>query len=189
MGAVTTALSGNLRDALAVLAALVTPALLILASSGLAGSTTSHLADVIDRTKAALQAYRELTSAGGDSSSMAHQREALAAYIRRASRRSSVLQRALAAEYVAMAVFIATSAGLGVSAVWARSFSWLWIVSALVGSAVLLYAAVLLVIDSRLGVRAVDQEMAAIRREAQLEDLHQGIRRLTDAVQAADEAA
>ena len=86
-----------------------------------------------------------------------------------------------------MAVFIATSAGLGVSAVWARSLSWLWIVSALAGSAVLLYAAVLLVIDSRLGVRAVDQEMAAIRREAQLEDLHEGIRRLTDAGPVVDE--
>ncbi len=189
MGAVTTSLPGGLRDALAVLAALVTPALLILASSGLAGSTTNHLADVIDRTKAALQAYRELSAAGDENGSPAHQREALADYIRRASRRSSVLQRALAAEYVAMAVFIATSAGLGVSAVWARSLSWLWVVSALVGSAVLLYAAVLLVIDSRLGVRAVDQEMAAIRREAQLEDLQEGIRELAKGVPAADEAA
>lgn len=189
MNTVDTALSGSLRDALAVLAALVTPALLILASSGLAASTTGHLADVIDRTRAALEAYRELSASRDGDRSLVHQREALAAYIRRATRRSVVLQRALSAEYVAMAVFIATSAGLGVSVVWARHLAWLWIASALAGSAVLLYAAVLLVIDSRLGVRAVDQEMAAILREAQLEDLQEGIRRLTDIVPAADDAA
>lgn len=189
MHTVDTALSGNLRDALAVLAALVTPALLILASSGLAGSTTSHLADVIGRTRAALDAYRELSTSPGGDRPLDHQREALAIYIRRASRRSVVLQRALSAEYVAMAIYIATSGGLGISAVWARHLAWLWIVSALAGSAALLYAAVLLVIDSRLGVRAVDREMAAILREAQLEDLQEGIRKLADVASAADTAA
>ncbi len=157
----------NLRDALAVLAALITPAVLILAAASLASSTSSRLASITARTRDVVEAYRQLNDAR-ETGLHADERESLLDDLDRAAHRSRLLQRALYAQYLSVMIFALTSAGLGLSAVWFRHLAWIWVFSALVGAAFLLYSALLLVLDSRLGIRAVETEMLNVLTEAGL---------------------
>ena len=152
----------NLHSALRVLSALIAPAILILACSGLVGATSTLLANVIERTRDIAAAMSEL---GGECRPGDRQDELalLVEDVARATRRSRLLQRALSSLFFAIVMLVLSSVFFGVVAVWLPHSAWAPVLLTLIGVGLLLYACVILALDSWVGVKAVDVEMRLIR--------------------------
>jgi hypothetical protein len=147
----------NLRSALRVLSALIAPAILILACTSLVGVVSGLLSKVIERT-------REIAETVGELGHREDQIALLLEDLARATRRSRLLQRALSSLLVAIFLLVVSSAGFAVAAIWLPRSAWIPITLTLVGVGFLLYACVILALDSWMGVKAVDTEMDLIRR-------------------------
>jgi hypothetical protein len=61
--------------------------------------------------------------------------------------------------YIALSTFVATSVSIAIVAAVARNFTWVAVGLGLIGSFFMLYASVLLVIESRMALGAIMSEM------------------------------
>jgi hypothetical protein len=73
--------------------------------------------------------------------------------------RSRLLQRALSRLYAALAFFVGTSVAIGLVAITSSKFTLVPIVLGLTGAGLLLYAAFLLIKESRFALAGVNEEM------------------------------
>jgi hypothetical protein len=147
----------NLRTALRVLSALIAPAILILACASLVGVVSNMLSAVVERTR---HIAGNVSDHGDSGVELAFLLEDLS----RAMQRSRLLQRALSSLLVAIAVLVVSSVLFAVVAVWLPHSAWIPVLFAVIGVGFLLYACVILALDSRIGITAVDKEMSLIRR-------------------------
>jgi len=76
-----------------------------------------------------------------------------------ATTRSRLLQRALSRLYGALTFFVGTSVAIGLVAITGSQFTVIPIALGLVGAGLLLYAAFLLIKESRFALAAVNEEM------------------------------
>lgn len=150
--------SANLAGAVAVLSAMITPAVLIAACGSLTISTANRLGRVIERTRELSQQFESLAKdeSGTD---VSKRRAMLFDQLRRATRRARLLQRAMTRIYLAISVFVATSVAIGIVAVTSQEYAWVPIILGLAGAALLFQASVLLIVESRIQMRAVRNEM------------------------------
>lgn len=150
--------STNLAGAVAVLSAMITPAVLIAACGSLTISTANRLARVIERTRELSQQFETLAKdeSGAD---VSKRRAMLFDQLRRATRRARLLQRAMTRIYLAISVFVATSVAIGIVAVSSQRYAWIPIILGLAGAALLFQASLLLIVESRIQMRAVRNEM------------------------------
>jgi hypothetical protein len=153
-------------DAQSVLSAMITPAVLISACGSLIIATVSRLNRAVDRTRETSQRFAEL--AEGTPDPLADdERRMLFVQLDFNVTRSRLLQRALARLYWALGAFVGTSTAIGVVAVVGRAFTSVPIVLGLAGVALLLWAALLLVRESRLALAGLDAEMDYVWKHVQ----------------------
>jgi hypothetical protein len=151
-------------NALAVLTAMITPAVLISACGALIFSTSSRLGRVVDRVRT-LTAKFEGLARHPEADDMAEERRALIfGQLWRQSTRARLIQRAMVAFYAALGIFVATSIAVAVVGVIAQAYTWIAVVLGLVGAAFLLYGSVLLIIESRLALGAITSEMDFVQK-------------------------
>lgn len=154
--------STNLAGAVTVLSAMITPAVLIAACGTLTISTSNRLARAIERSRELSAEFGSLAKgdAGADGAEQrAEQRAMLFDQLRRATRRARLLQRAMTRLYLAISVFVATSVAIGVVAITTQAYSWIPIILGLAGAGLMFQASLLLIIESRIQLRAVRNEM------------------------------
>jgi hypothetical protein len=149
----------NLPDAMAVLSAMITPAVLISACGSLIMATSGRLNRAVDRTREVSRRFAELADEPLASPGHELERRMLFQQLDLTTTRSRLLQRALARLYWALGAFVGTSAAIGVVAATGRQYAWLPITFGLMGAGLLLYAAVLLVHESRIALTALEAEM------------------------------
>ncbi|HST06591.1 MAG TPA: DUF2721 domain-containing protein [Gemmatimonadaceae bacterium] len=148
----------NFPDAISVLSAMITPAVLISACGSLILATSDRLSKAIART-------REIASAlmprAGDqrADSREEERRMLFVQLDFVTTRARLLQRALSRLYAALGFFIGTSVAIGLVAVTDSSFTIVPVALGLGGAGLLLYAAFLLIRESRFALTAVNEEM------------------------------
>jgi hypothetical protein len=82
----------------------------------------------------------------------------------RVTRRARLLQRAMSYLYMAVGLFVATSVAIGVVAFTLEVYAWVPIVLGLAGVGLLFYASSLLIIESRVMLAAIDEEMDLVAR-------------------------
>ncbi|HWW62636.1 MAG TPA: DUF2721 domain-containing protein, partial [Thermoanaerobaculia bacterium] len=115
--------AGDLRSALEVLSAMITPAVLILASGSLILTTSNRLTRVLDRVR---EMAKEVESLGDSTDARADdKRTLLFAQLERATRRARLLQHAMTRLYLGLTMFVATSVGIGVIALVGAHLAWL----------------------------------------------------------------
>lgn len=147
-------------DAQSVLSAMITPAVLISACGSLIIATVSRLNRAVDRTRETSQRFADLADAQDVTPQHADaERRMLFVQLDVNTTRARLLQRALARLYWALGAFVGTSAAIGITAVVGRAFTAVPVVIGLTGAALLLWAAVLLVHESRLALQGLDAEM------------------------------
>ena len=104
----------NLSGTLEVFAAMITPAVLILASGSLILTTTNRLVRVVDRVRQMLPEFEKFAAEGTQDVQEDEKRTMMFRQLDRATVRARLIQRALTRLYVGLGLFLATSASLGI---------------------------------------------------------------------------
>ncbi|MEO7794307.1 MAG: DUF2721 domain-containing protein [Thermoanaerobaculia bacterium] len=140
-----------------LLAAMVTPAVLISAAGTLVFSTTSRLARIVDRARALGRELEEIENSPDAPFADEKRREIERQFAVRAER-SRLVQRAVTGFYVALGMFVATTVLIGLGSLLAIQ-PFLPSSFAIVGTLVLFFGCIELIRETRLALKANDREM------------------------------
>jgi Protein of unknown function (DUF2721) len=157
----------GLSSSLAVLTAMITPAVLISASGTMILSTSTRLGRVVDRVRSLSDRLQELSRGESETDFGEERRAMLFDQLDKLTSRSRVLQRALTTFYVAVGVFVATSVAIGVVAFSGARFGWVPVAMGLVGAFFLFYGSMLLIFEARLALSTTHAEMDFIWKTSQ----------------------
>ena len=152
----------ELSAVLTVLSAMITPAVLILASGSLLLTTSQRLNRAIDRARAISDLISNAKTMATYSKA---RKELLSKQIVSATKRSWLLQRAISAICVALALFVATSMSIGIIEVTQINYIWIPAVLGMIGISVLFYSTILFILETRIAYRSVQREMNFIIQE------------------------
>jgi len=160
-----------LTSSLAVLTAMITPAVLISASGTMILSTSTRLGRVVDRVRSLSDRLRELAHEDVSIEFLEEERAMLYDQLDWLTSRSRLLQRALTSFYLAVGVFVATSMAIGaVAFFYSRGLStsgrgaWAPVAMGLIGALFLFYGSMLAIFEARLALTATHAEMDFIWR-------------------------
>lgn len=156
-----------LTPALAVLTAMITPAVLILASGTLLASTSSRLGRVVDRVRALSESFEQFE--GAQTASAAEHRAHIFNQLEKLIARARWLQWSMTTLYLAVASFVATSVAIGLLAfITIGPYSvHVPVILSLGGMAFLFAGSILLILEARLAIYAVHQEMDFLWKRGQ----------------------
>lgn len=155
---------------LRIISAMITPAILILATGSLVASTITRLNRAGDRGRALLVEVIELRRKGDDAQVGLH-----TLWLINYRRRSAIIERALTLFYVAIFLFIGASLGIAIDDLLKNVVPWLSLVLVL-GGAVLLFAGTAgLVIETRYATGQLRSEIEATMGES-LEEMERNER-------------
>ena len=150
----------SLTATLGVLSAMITPAVLILASGSLALTTSSRLIRAVDRVREIGPAMEALVSVDDPRRAM------LLNQLSKTTLRARMLQHTLSLLYTAVGLFVATSVSIGVIALLSLQLAWIPLLLGFVGAGMLFCASILLIYESRIAIRALYAEMDYITSSA-----------------------
>jgi hypothetical protein len=155
----------GLSASLAVLTAMITPAVLISASGTMILSSSVRLGRVVDRVRSLSDRLLEISREGYEEEFLEERRAMLYDQLDKLTSRSRLLQRALTSFYLAVGIFVATSFAIGVvSFTSTRRFGWIPVAFGLIGAFFLFYGSMLLVFEARLALSTTHSEMDFIWR-------------------------
>src|SRR5687768_4789277 len=146
-------------SALAVLTAMITPAVLISACGTLVLSTSTRLARVIDRVRHMADRLDDLDGHKETIPSYAERRASVQRQMQTLARRGRFLQFSLTLLYLGVATFVATSVAIGVVSAGFSRAVWLPVVLALIGAMMLLAASLVLIAESRIALMTTLREL------------------------------
>jgi len=148
----------DFSSAISVLSAMITPAVLISACGSLILATSDRLNRSVSRTREIFTQLAPLAK-GEHTPEAEEERRMLFVQLDYATTRSRLLQRALSRLYTALAFFVGTSVSIGLVAVTSAAFTPVPIALGLIGAGLLLYAAFVLIRESRFALAGVNEEM------------------------------
>ena len=152
-----------LSSAVAVLTAMITPAVLISACGALILSTSTRLGRVVDRVRLLIDRFEEMTKAQEEEHSVElfeERRAVIFNQLDKLTTRTRLLQKSMRVFYLALGVFVGTSVAIGlVAAVGRPNWAWLPVALGLSGASGLFYGSVLLIRESFLAQEALNAEM------------------------------
>ncbi|CAG1065336.1 hypothetical protein BAC1_00915 [uncultured bacterium] len=150
--------------AISILSAVITPVVLISASALLTLSTATRMGRVLERARAMYELLEEFEKTRPGDTQERH--SMLLKQFSRAKKRSELLSRALGSQYASISAFVATSVAIGASSLWQGFPAFLAVLFGFTGVMLLFYSSVLLIIDSRIGLAALHDEMDLMERLA-----------------------
>lgn len=149
----------ELSTAVAALSAMLTPALLILATGSILASTTSRLGRVIDRVRLLARGLEQLERSDPTPRDLDERRAHVLFLMQNAARRVRILQRAVTLLYLTVGGFVLTSVAIGLLELTRIDLGWLALLIGLVSAGLLLAASVLLIVESRGSLASIHAEM------------------------------
>jgi hypothetical protein len=152
----------ELASVLDVLGAMITPAVLILASSSLLITTSSRSIRCVDRVR---ERAEELQALGkGTDEGTEKRRVHLYKQLEINTRRARLLQKAMSRLYIGISFFIATSVAIGVVSLIHVDIGWIPLLLGFVGAGLLFSASIYLIFESRMALTTTFEEMDYISR-------------------------
>jgi hypothetical protein len=148
-----------LSSSLAVLTAMITPAVLISACGTMILSTSTRLGRVVDRVRSLSDRLEELAHATAVVEFYEERRAVIFEQLDTLTSRARILQRCMVAFYLALGIFVSTSVAIGVVAVSGARYHWIPIVTGLIGACFLFYGSMLLIFEARLALSTIHTEM------------------------------
>jgi hypothetical protein len=145
-------------NALNILSAMITPAVLISACGTLIFSTSTRLSRVVDRVRDLSRTIEDLSKdevIDFPDERLSEVERQLAIH----TRRSRLIQTTLTSFYVALSMFVAATVAVGFAAVFKHS-AWIPNSLGIIGTLFLFYGCVMLIAETRLALRSVNSEMA-----------------------------
>jgi len=153
-----------MSSAVAVLTAMITPAVLISACGSMILSTSSRLGRVVDRVRALSDKLDELAGKPEDTK---ERQGVIFDQLDKLTSRARILQRSMVAFYLAAGFFVATSVAIGLVAVIPSSprYNLVPVIVGLLGACFLFYGSMLLIFEARLALGTIHAEMDFIWRQ------------------------
>ena len=150
-----------LSSAVAVLTAMITPAVLISACGALILSTSTRLGRVVDRVRLLINNFEEMMKAQDEDVELFEERRVVIFnQLDKLTTRTRLLQKSMRVFYLSLGVFVGTSVAIGLVAAAGRpNWAWLPVVLGLTGACGLFYGSVLLIRESRLAQESLNAEM------------------------------
>ena len=149
-----------LSSAVAVLTAMITPAVLISACGALILSTSTRLGRVIDRVRMLIDRFEEMAKSEPGVELYEERRAVIFDQLDRLTTRARLLQKSMTTFYVALGIFVATSVAIGiVAALGQPGYAWIPVALGLLGSCGLFYGSLLLIREARLALASLNAEM------------------------------
>lgn len=147
------------NSALAILAAMITPAVLISSCGTLLLSTSNRLGRTIDRVRALDLIFEELSKTSAEDVHTQQQIAMLFDQLDLLTSRARLLQQIMTALYRAIGIFVATSLMLGAVSLVERIYAWLPVALGGIGACFLFYASMLMMQEARLALKGIYKEM------------------------------
>lgn len=149
-----------LTSTIEFLTAMVTPTLLISATGSLVLSTSTRLGRVVDRVRALEERLTALILAENKADLPLYEKrvEVVVDLLDKVTSRSRILQRAMAAFYYGLALFITTSVTIAVAGLF-DIYRWLPIPIGVVGIMFLFYGSMLMIRETWMATATVNREM------------------------------
>lgn len=152
----------ELSTTLSVLSAMITPAVLILASGSLIMTTSQRSIRCVDRVRERAAELEELGDRTDEKSEI--KRQHLYVQLQINARRARLLQKAMSRLYIGISFFIATSVAIGLVALLDIDIGWLPLFLGFIGAGLLFWASLFLIFESRLSLATTHTEMDYIAR-------------------------
>lgn len=147
----------------AILASMITPAVLISACAGLILSTSVRLGRVVDRVRALSDRFEELAyKEAADVVLLDERIELTFTQLDYLTSRARHLQRAMTTFYVALGMFVGTSVAIGFVGLTGQAggaFQWIPVVLGMVGAGLLFFGTLLLGFEATIALRSIHGEM------------------------------
>ena len=156
-----------LSSALAVLTAMITPAVLISACGALILSTSTRLGRVVDRVRALSDWFEEMANSNEELALAEERRAVIFNQLDMLTSRARILQRSMTVLYIAVGLFVATSVAIGIVAFVGARYSYSWwlpVGLGLIGASFLFYGSMMLIVEARLAFHALMSEMDFVWR-------------------------
>jgi hypothetical protein len=140
--------------AVAAIAAMITPALLILGSASLVSSALVRMARVVDRSR-----YLASVAQDGTWQKAGMTVGQLRSWLLRHERRARYAELSITVLYAAIVVFVATCLSIAVDRATGEALDWLPITLAILGTVLLLIGGAFMVTESRLSGNQISDEI------------------------------
>ena len=147
-------------SSLSIISAMITPAILILASGSLVASTLTRVGRVFDRARIVVVRLEECRKAD-DREGVALFEGLLGDY----QRRASFVERALSLYYTAIGFFVAASLSIALDNFMRDLIPWLAITLTVLGAMLLLFGTIGLVLETNLATGLLQREIEIARRD------------------------
>lgn len=155
------------QNALAVLTAMITPAVLISACGALIFSTSTRLGRVIDRVRVLSERFQEMMANPGKDEMFDERRLLIFTQLDRQTSRARLIQRAMTAFYTALGMFVASMVAIAIASAAVRSLTWVAVGLGMIGVLFMFYASILLIVESRMALGAIMSEMDFVWKVSQ----------------------
>ena len=154
-------------SAIAVLTAMITPAVLISACGSMILSTSARLGRVVDRVRALSDRLEEMTNKAVDATELTERQAVIFKQLDKLTSRARILQRCMVTFYVSLGLFVATSVAIGmVPFTGSPRYNIAPVALGLAGATFLFYGSVLLILEARLALTTIHLEMDYIWRRS-----------------------
>jgi hypothetical protein len=144
---------------LAVLTAMIAPAVLISACGTLIFSTSTRLGRVVDRVRDLSDKFEKLARDEVKDELERNRLKMIFGQLDALTSRARLLQRTMTAFYVSLCIFVGTSVAIGIVSITKKSYTWFPVVLGLVGACFLFYGCFLLILEARLALGSTYKEM------------------------------
>ena len=145
-------------SAVATIAAMITPALLIMGSASLVASALVRMARIVDRARVLAAAAHEASW-----EQLGATPDVLSVWLDRHAARARYAERSIALLYAAVVVFIGTCLGIVLDRASGETLAWLPVSLAITGTLLLLGGGAWMVAESRLSGAQIQEEIRCAR--------------------------
>lgn len=142
----------DLSHPVSTLSAMITPAVLILASGSLILPTSQRLGRVMDRTRQIAERFKDFSM---DEKVTQEEQDNFYRLLNQSTQSAKLLQKAITSLYLAVVLFVATSVCIGLLDLTQSDQYWIPMLLGFAGAGSLFYASLLLIIESRIAFESV----------------------------------
>ena len=154
-------------SAIAVLTAMITPAVLISACGSMILSTSSRLGRVVDRVRALSDRLEGMAERGDRGQAAIDRQASIFQQLDKLTSRARLLQRCMVTFYLSLGMFVATSVAIGVVGFASNPhYNYIPVVLGIAGACFLFYGSVLLIFEARLALSTIHGEMDFIWQQS-----------------------
>jgi len=154
-------------SAIAVLTAMITPAVLISACGSMILSTSSRLGRVVDRVRSLSDRLETMAERNDRGDAATERQKLIFQQLDKLTSRARLLQRCMVTFYLSLGMFVATSVAIGIVPFTGNPrYNLVPVALGLAGACFLFYGSVLLIFEARLALSTIHGEMDFIWQQS-----------------------